>query len=168
MIGFIALNSPVQSSIMDRRITPDEIRKFTSESGKFVLTIASLDHWKTRQAVASLFEGKRRIWTLKLPHSHGPRTASVTNAGVVVLFDEWVNIASDFAITSIPISGENHHVWSYADVQLALGVSNATLNSMAKLGPWLTSLPTVNGDFVQVKAAGMTLTVDTKANRIFK
>ena len=153
---------------MDRRITPDEIRKFTSESGKFNLTIASHDHWKTRLAEASLFEGRRRIWKLKLPHSHGPRAASVTNSGVVVLFDEWVNIASDYAITNIPISGEKHHVWSYTDVQLTFGVSNATLNSMARFGPWLTSLPTVKGYFVQVKAAGMTLTVDTKANRISK
>ena len=153
---------------MDRRITPEEERKFQSPNGKIVLVVATLDHWKTREPIASLFEGKKELWKMKLPHSHGPRAVSVTNSGVVVIFDEWINIASDHAVSVISKSGRKNQVWSYKDVQTILEVTNAKLTSTAKFGPWMSSMPWVSGDLVQIQAAGMILTVDTKTNRISK
>ena len=164
MIPFFGFSFLAQTQRMDQRITPAEERSFTSPNHKFTLRVFTLDHWKTREPLAVLSQGKKVIWSSKLPHSHGPRFAVVTNLGVSVLIDESINIASERAVTIVPVAGlSGQRVWSYSQVRQALGIEPKALSRMAKFGPWVSDSPTLKGSIVHIAAGGKTLLVDTKS-----
>jgi len=71
---------------------------FTSPSGAFALVGQSTDERMTLLAHATLETTVQRLpkprWTETLPHEIGPRRAVVTDEGVAVLIDEWINVPS--------------------------------------------------------------------------
>jgi len=144
----IALADKVSTG--DRRVLPPEIREFKSPSGDFVLTLSTSDHWKTRYANASLVEHdgtqSQQRWQQTLPHQHGPRHVLVTNAGAVVLADEWINIPSRRALMLIAPDGKILAQYSLDQLIETLGVSRKDITPNARHGIWLGALPAVSDD----------------------
>ncbi|GIK32848.1 MAG: hypothetical protein HND43_02005 [Armatimonadetes bacterium] len=150
---------------LDRRDLPPVERNFACPSGTFVLRVFSDQDWKTREAIAELRTGKKQVWRRTLPHSFGPRDAVVLSDGKVVLFDEWINVASKVAITLLDERGQTVATFSYAEVKRISEQTSKDLTRGATLGPyhkgaWLSSKPTVSGNLVVVSAGNALLSLD--------
>ncbi|PSR17138.1 hypothetical protein C8255_14120 [filamentous cyanobacterium CCP3] len=120
----------------------------------------------TRRTVASLFEtmGDRcqQVWSRRLPHSYGPRLGLVNDRGTVVLLDEWINVASPYAIVVMEADGEVKAQHSFDDIVAITDGSRAEVVEQAAQGFWLSGYPELNRDGAQVSipAAGGHLTLD--------
>lgn len=147
---------------MDVHELPEEIRKFKSPNGRFELVIQTFDRWKTREPVAILWKTGKQEWRLTLPHSHGPRYALVSDTGVSILFDEWINIASNHAVTVISKDGMPMRDWSFETVQTTLEASPDQLNEHAGSGLWISKEPTIDGEIANVPSGGVSLDVDIR------
>jgi len=136
-----ALFSLAVTALADQQDPPPSIREFRSPEGDFLLTIRAADNWKTPRAAAEFSRGGRSLWRMDLPHEYGPRTALVSRRGVVVLFDEWINVFSPRAVLILDSAGRTLAQHSSEAVQTALGVPRARLASLARFGPWMTAPP---------------------------
>ncbi|MGB3308246.1 MAG: hypothetical protein WBG32_03490 [Nodosilinea sp.] len=120
----------------------------------------------TRRTTASLFEmtGDRcqQIWSQPLPHSYGPRLALVTDAGTVVLLDEWINVASPYAIVVMGPDGEVEAQHSFDDIVGVTGQSRAEVVEQAAQGFWIAGEPEIanDGSQVLIPAAGGQISLD--------
>ncbi len=139
---------------------PDEVRTFCSPNKKCVLTIKTLDHWKTPRPQASLSVDGSQVWIFVIQNWHGPKTASVTNTGNVVLFDEWPNIKSDLAVTLISDKGKAKRVWTFDQVRSIANASANDITQNAKIGNWLGGMPAVRSETVQFAMAKVRLILD--------
>ncbi|MGB3203185.1 MAG: hypothetical protein WBA99_19930, partial [Nodosilinea sp.] len=89
---------------------PPTLRHEVSPAGTYhlVLTLEQVASGP-RRTTANLFEltGDRcqQVWSHRLPHSYGPRLALVSEGGMVVLLDEWINVASPYAIVVLGPDG---------------------------------------------------------------
>lgn len=156
---------------LDRRDLPPVERNFVCPSGSFVLRIFSDQGWKSREAIAELRKGKKQIWRRTLPHSFGPRDAVVLSSGRVVLFDEWINVASKVAISLLDERGQTVATFSYAEVKRISEQTSKDLTRGAALGPyhkgaWLSSRPVVSGNLVVVSAGNAPLTLDCQTGAL--
>lgn len=142
---------------MDAMVLPNETRTFCSSNKKCVLTIKTLDHWKTPYPVATLVVNGKSVWERKIDNWRGPRMACVSDAGRIALFDEWPNSPSQRAITIIAQAGKTKHVWSFDQVVAIAGVNRETVPPQAKLGVWLSSMPVIDDDIIRIKIAGVDL-----------
>lgn len=149
----------------DRILLPPEQREIVSPSGRFVLVLATADGWKTPRGLAELYRvqaaGRELIWKRGLPHHHGPRRALVSDAGEVLLVDEWINVPSRYALTII--APDNRLLASYPVEQVfaVLGVPLRDITAHAKAGPWITDGPVLSADGTSalITAGGRTLEV---------
>ena len=134
----------------DRMDLPPLERRFGSG---FVLTVKTLDGWKTPLARGTLADARGGVkWERELPHHHGPRRVLVTQSGQVLLVDEWINVLSRYALTLIAPSGVTVAQYSGEHLISALGVPRAAIRLHARLGAWMTVEPKVVGDSVLFEA----------------
>ena len=139
----------------DRIDLPPLERRFGSG---FVLTVKTLDGWKTPLARATLVDARGGVkWERELPHHHGPRRVLVTQSGQVLLVDEWINVLSRYALTLIAPSGVTVAQYSGEHLISALGVPRAAIRLHARLGAWMTVEPRMDGDSVVFEAGGRRL-----------
>ena len=149
----------------DRRVLPPEVREFKSPSGDFALTLSTADHWKTPYANAALTEhasaSAQLRWRQTLPHQQGPRHVLVTNAGEVVLADDWINSPSRQALMLIATDGKILAKYSLDQVIETLGVARKDITPNARHGIWLGALPEINpdGTAVLLQAGGRRLSM---------
>jgi hypothetical protein len=121
----------------DRIDVPPIERQFRSLSGGFVLTVNAVDAWKTPFARATLRNAAGAVqWEKQLPHHHGPRRALVTAGGRVLLVDEWINVASKYALTLIARDGTTVAAYS----------AEQAITSHARFGPWRAAGPNLSAD----------------------
>ena len=84
--------------VADRIVLPMERREVSSPASSFVLVLATADKWKTPRGSAELYRvrtaERQLIWKRDLPHHHGPRRALVSDKGIVLPVDEWINVVS--------------------------------------------------------------------------
>lgn len=134
---------------------PPAERRFGSA---FVLTIRTLDGWKTPLGRATLVDSRGEVrWERELPHHHGPRRVLVTLDGQVLLVDEWINVLSRYALTLIAPSGVTVAQYSGEQIISLLGVPRAAIRLNARWGPWMTTEPKLVGDAVFFAAGGRRL-----------
>ena len=158
--------------VSDRIVLPPERREVLSPSSRFVLVLATADKWKTPHGSAELYlvgtDERQLLWKRDLPHYHGPRRALVSDKGEVLLVDEWINVASRYALTIIDL--ENRIVASYNAEQVfkTLGVPLREITHHAKAGPWITDGPVFSpdGKFALIMAGGRTLEVSLSDGRL--
>ncbi len=130
--------------------------------GDYRLVITAGDQWETPVAIAQLYEGNTLQWEQTIPHSYGPRFALVSAQGQVLLLDEFINVASDRAVTVISATGEPIAQHSFNDVKNTLSVSAAALTQQASSGWWISAPPRLNepAGKALVAAGGKTLEID--------
>ena len=139
----------------DRMDLPPLERRFGSG---FVLTVKTLDGWKTPLGRATLVDARGEVkWERELPHHHGPRRVLVTKGGQVLLVDEWINVLSRYALTLIAPSGVTVAQYSGEQIISKLGVARAAIRLNARLGLWMTTEPRLVGDAVFFEAGGRRL-----------
>ncbi len=144
----------------DRIAQPPLRQIFTNEPYRLVISAA--DQWQTPRVRGQLYEGDTLRWQKDLPHEYGPRFALIGPAGQVLLLDEFINVASPYALTLIDLDGEVVVQRSFDDVQKALDISPAILTEQATSGWWISAPPSLNGrgSHALVETGGTTLKVD--------
>ncbi|MEM6451576.1 MAG: hypothetical protein AAF703_14815 [Cyanobacteria bacterium P01_D01_bin.105] len=155
----------------DRLAHPPERQSFTN--GPYQLTIFSTDSWQTPTAMGTLESEDTQLWQQTLPHQYGPKFALVTPSGQTILFDEYINVASDYAIALIAPSGETTVTYSFDDIHQALqenspDIARADLPRQATAGWWMAAAPTLNATSTHalVKTGGTTLQIDLTSGQL--
>lgn len=182
-------SSSVQTADSEVAIAPDRLRhppiRQTFTAGSYQLVITAQDReWETPVATAQLSDGDRLLWQQELPHEYGPRFVLVSPRGQVLLLDEFINVASPYALTLIDQSGEVVAQNSFEDVQKTLQVSLAVLTEQANSGWWISAPPTLGEAthetahetanssapaqdlYARVKAGGTTLEIDLSTGEL--
>jgi hypothetical protein len=151
----------------DRESLPPPRREFASPNGRCRLVVETRDGWKTPRPQATLqrigAEGRAaELWSRELPHHHGPRAALVSDAGRVLLVDEWISVTSRFTLVLIDDANRTLVTYDHAAVMAALGATWAELGAHARSGTWISDSPTLAPDqrSARIGAAGRVLRVD--------
>jgi hypothetical protein len=170
VIGFFMLTT-AQSS--DRIDLPPEVRLFQSPSGVYEFEVRAVDGWKQPQSEAELFAvgpdaGRRSLWRVALPHRYGPGLAFVTDAGRVLLIDEWMKTPSSYAVQLFAVDGEEIARHSMADIVALTGVPGSEIVTIARVGPWMSAPPTLSPtqDSVLVEAGGVPLAINLQTGHV--
>ncbi len=151
----------IASTASPDRIARPPLRQ-TFTHAPYQLVISARDSWQTPLTTGQLYEGSALRWQKDLPHEYGPRFALVSPAGQVLLLDEFINVASPYALTLLNPNGEIVMQRSFDDVQKALHLSPAALTRQAVSGWWISAPPRLSaqGDHALIKTGGTTLEVD--------
>lgn len=161
------------------RISHPPVRQ-SSAAGAYELVVVASDDWRTPLANLQLYKDGSMLWQKALPHQYGPRFFSVTPKGQVLLLDEYINVASAYAITLLDETGTEVAQYSFDDIQQVLAVAPAELTRQASGGLWISAAPVVSevngaageggeaglGDRAQVKTGGTTLEVDLTTGKL--
>ncbi|WP_430714064.1 hypothetical protein [Nodosilinea sp. AN01ver1] len=146
---------------------PPLLRHDASPAGTYHLVLTLEQEAEgTRRTTASLFETRgdrcQQVWSRPLPHSYGPRLGLVNDSGTVILLDEWINVASPYAIVVMGADGEIKAQHSFDDIVTVTNQSRAEVVEQAAWGFWLSGNPELRRDGAQVSipTAGGRLTLD--------
>jgi hypothetical protein len=146
---------------------PPPTREVVSPNGQFSFVISSPAAWKTKEpSTGQLFRGtskaRKLIWEKKLVQEQGPRYALVGNQGEVVLFDEWNNVKSRYAVLLINFYRNFELSYDFDAVATVLGEPVPKIVEQARAGWWLQGPPTAdnNGTTAYAMAAGKCLAID--------
>jgi hypothetical protein len=138
-----------------------------SPNCKFRFVVYSPNSWKiTKQGMGQLYritaDGEEMVWESTLPQEFGPRYSLVGNQGAVVLFDEWINVKSKYAIFLINSQQSLELSHDFDSVAKVLGEPVAKIVEQAGSGWWLQGTPRLNdaGTTAFAKAAGKYLKID--------
>lgn len=138
----------------------------TSPNQLFLLVLQSPDGWATPQPTAALYSLDdrqcQRLWQRSLPQSYGPRFALVSNSGTTLLLDEWINVASDYAVFLLDPAGQLIAQHSFDQVAAMLPLSRAEIVERSRFGWWIAATPVLltDGQQAQVDTAGQHLLID--------
>lgn len=147
-----------ETASLDSLTWPPMRQTFTN--GAYQLEIAAKDSWRSPSAIGKLYKNGTLLWQKDLPHQYGPRFSLVSPSGQVILFDEYINVASPYAIALINPTGETTRQYSFDDIKQALpDVAPADFTQQAASGWWISSLPTLEaaGNLASVETGGTTL-----------
>ncbi|MGB3292173.1 MAG: hypothetical protein WBB01_04155 [Phormidesmis sp.] len=157
----------IEAASTDRLSHPPDRQTFTTGPYQFVVTPAN--QWQTPTATGTLYKAESRLWQSNLPHEYGPRFALVSSTGQVLLIDEFINVASPYALTLLDPKGTVIAQHSFDDLKRTLGVSSADLTRQATSGWWISAPPTLSaaadspaipGQRALIQTGGTTLEVD--------
>ena len=152
------------NSTDDRLAYPPDRQTFTSGAYQFVIT--AVDQWQTPAATGTLYRAGTRLWQRDLPHEYGPRFVLVSPTGQVLLLDEFINVASPYALTLLEAEGDAIAQYSFDDIKRTLDVSSAALTQQATSGWWISASPRLStegasaGQQALIQTGGTTLEVD--------
>ncbi len=143
------------------RITHPPVRQST-EAAPYELVVAASDEWRSPLANLQLYKSGTLRWQKTLPHQYGPRFSLVTPTGQVLLFDEYINVASPHAITLIDETGTEVAHYSFDDIKQVLAISLAEITQQASSGLWISEIPVLSatGDLASVKTGGTMLEIN--------
>jgi hypothetical protein len=157
---------------------PPQLRHIPSPTGAYHLLLTASPARDDRSITATLFETTpdrcQRVWTRPLPQEYGPRLALVTDIGQTLLLDEWINVASAWAIVVLNSAGEVIAQYSFGDIVTVTGSTRAAVVEQAEQGFWLAGTPTLRRHSprhgrppqVEVPTAGGTLTIDMETGQL--
>jgi hypothetical protein len=160
-----AMTDPTTESVsaeVSDRITHPPLRQ-SFVAAPYELVVAASDDWQTPLARLELHKDNALLWQKTLPHQYGPRFSLVTPKGQVVLFDEYINVASPYAITLIDTTGTEVVQHSFDDIKQVLAdVAPAEITRQAARGLWMSDEPRLDaaGNHAVVKTGGTTLEID--------
>jgi len=110
-------------------------------AGDYQLAIASADRWETSAAIAQLYKNGTLRWQKPLPQHYGPRFTLLSPEGRVLFIDEYINVASPYALMLLDTTGKAIACYSFEDIQNTLDVSAADLTRQAVSGWWVADAP---------------------------
>ena len=153
---------------------PPTAQVITSENGQYALEITASDGWDSTAAIATLYQiqgdaaSRQLLWQRSLPHSYGPKYALVGSQGQVALLDEWINVASPYAVMVIDRNNQILSQASFDQLQAVLSVPRHEIVDQARQGWWISAPPKMNVDQAQVivKTAGKQLAVDLSTGEL--
>jgi hypothetical protein len=160
------------SALRDRVTLPPQRSEFTSSSGQFCFVLTGSERWQPPRSDGELWkieDGIRhRLWKRSLPHRFRPRYVVVADNGNVLLFDEWLNMESPYAITLLNSRNDVVATYSFNHIQQILNIPAQQIIRMAKHGWWITEPPVVDQQthHVRVKSAGLQLAIDPETGSI--
>ena len=156
-----AVETVSETASLDRLTRPPTRQTFTN--GAYQLEITAKDSWRSPSAIGKLYKNGTLLWQKDLPHQYGPRFSLVSPSGQVILFDEYINVASPYAIALVSSTGETTRQYSFDDIKQALpDVAPADFTRQAASGWWISSLPTLDAadNLARVETGGTTLELD--------
>jgi hypothetical protein len=162
----VLLSQPLPMLGQDALPIPPALRHVASAAGAYHLVLTLTEADGQRRTVASLYEATgelcQPVWVQPLPHSYGPRLALVNDAGIVVLLDDWINVASPRAIVVMGRNGAIKAQYSFDDLVEVTGQSRAEVVDQAIQGFWLGGDPEINraGSHAVIPAAGGQISLD--------
>lgn len=159
------------AAAQDRLTHPNEVQSFTA--GSYQLTITAVDGWQTPATIGELRQEGTSLWRRSLPHQYGPKFVLLTSAGQTILFDEYINVASDYAIALIDRSGKTAFTYSFDDIHKAIqtaspDIERADVARQATAGWWISAPPTLDqaSAYALVKTGGTTLMIDLSTGEL--
>jgi hypothetical protein len=144
---------------------PPQLRHSQSPDGHFHLVLTAVPESGARSVTAALYENQaercQQVWRQIIPQEYGPRYALVTDNGQTLFLDEWINVASSYAIVVVDRAGSTVAQYGFDDIVMITGTTRADIVAQAQQGFWLGGEPTLLGhDQVAVPTAGGRLTID--------
>jgi hypothetical protein len=164
----------VDSVEVPDRISHPPLRQ-SFATAPYELVVLATDDWRTPLAHVELYKDKTLLWQKELPHDYGPRFALVNAKGQVVLFDEYINVGSPYAIMLIDASGTEVARYSFDDIkQLLADVAVSDITRQSFSGLWISAAPVLNsvsnagveGNQALVKTGGTTLALDMTTGQL--
>ncbi|MEM9948904.1 MAG: hypothetical protein AAF810_22965 [Cyanobacteria bacterium P01_D01_bin.36] len=157
----------------DWLVHPPPTQAFATNDYRF--EVATVDEWQTPEATGTLYKGEHVLWTKSLPQQYGPRFVVVGSQGQVLLVDEFINVASPYALMLLSTDGMPVATYSFEDIRRVLSVSAAALTREATSGWWVSAEPqladsapedSVSEDSVLISTGGTYLTVDLSTGKL--
>lgn len=133
------INSPTPAAAADRMAQPPLHQTFTNSPYQLIVT--ATDSWQTPAATGQFYKGDTLLWQQTLPHQYGPRFVLVSQQGHILLLDEFINVASPYALTLLDADGKTLAQYSFDDIQKTLAIPAATLTQKATSGWWISAAP---------------------------
>jgi hypothetical protein len=169
-----ALNPSASAASAEPEVTmaTDSIRqppvRQTIEAAPYQFNVVASDRWQTPMAKGEFYEGDHLLWQQDLPHQYGPRYSLIGQQGQVLLIDEYINVASPYALTVIAPDGQVTAQYSFDDIQSTLAVPRADIVRQAASGWWVSAPPTLSADgqTALIATGGTRLQVDLATGRI--
>lgn len=158
-------NLPPQRTTDDRITLPPVRKESQSPGGTYVFAVSTPDNWRSFFATGELFSlagsSRRLLWSARLAQRYGPRFVLVSDSGVVLMIDEWMNVTSPYAVVIVDAANRPIAQHSTDTVQAALQIPMNRIVEMAAHGPWISVPPRFDGtgERVLVGAAGKTLII---------
>lgn len=132
----------------DRLTEPPAREAFSSPSlsYEFVITMVGENKdWARFGSMATLVSKSNAHsevrWEKALPHNYRPRFVVVDDAGHVVLFDQWINVAGPYAVMVLDANGSVMAEYDFHAIAAAVGVHGRDIVRKAKFGSWMSTLP---------------------------
>lgn len=144
---------------------PPAHQVITSPSGNRILVLQAPQNWADKRFTATSYTVSESLcqaqWSQTLPQEYGPRFTLMNDQGYLVLLDEWVNVASDYAVMVVDPEGQVVAQHSFDQVAALLRVPRSEVVERARFGWWISGEPALNrsGTTVQVAAGGRRLQV---------
>ncbi|MGC1219870.1 MAG: pentapeptide repeat-containing protein [Phormidesmis sp.] len=155
----------------DSIVHPPLRQMFTA--GDYQLVITAADQWETSAAIAQLYKNSTLQWQKPLPQHYGPRFTLISTEGRVLFVDEYINVASPYALMLLNATGEAVACYSFEDIQNTLDVSAADLTRQAISGWWVAAAPQLSNSLASddqtvawVGAGNWRIIVDLKTGEL--
>lgn len=124
---------------------PPRWRHFAAPNDHYHLIVTTDIDGAAKQSTANLFASTvdrcQPVWTRVLPQEYGPRLALVSNTGHTLMVDEWINVASPYAIMVFDTSGDLLAQHGFDDIVARTGRTRADVVAQAEQGFWLAGDP---------------------------
>jgi hypothetical protein len=139
---------------------PPERSELRSPSGEYVFVFETIPGAKPPRSTGTLFRitnGERTIlWSHELPQEYRARFGAVSDGGRVLLLDEWINVASPYAVMVLSPHGELIAQHDFDAVAAVLGVARNEIVAAAETGWWIQAPPSIEAgsEVATVAAAG--------------
>ncbi|MEO1592854.1 MAG: hypothetical protein AAFU71_16405 [Cyanobacteria bacterium J06632_22] len=165
-------DQPALSTEMDTLDLPQPTRTTATSDGRYSFTVQAERGWESDRVSGRLTRdsavGTQRLWQHDLPHSYGPRFIVVGAQGQVLLLDEFINVASPYAVMLMDRQGDVIAQYSFDDIEAQLGIHRADIVEQAEYGWWMSAPPQVDeaAGTVTVAAAGKMLTIDLTSGQL--
>ena len=149
----------------DEIALPPIQRSITSENGEFELIIT-----RPERLVPDMFpkavlyrivpnSERTKVWDKTLNIYIGPRFAVVSNAGIVVLLDEWLRkVVTDYAIQVYGLDGSLAYNYKLEKIIPITGLNWPEIAETAKYGAWISTAPALlDSNIISFEVGGIPL-----------
>jgi len=141
--------------------SPPAVRTFEAPNRAFVLTIELVAEGAEPKTVGRLHDNTGvAVWQRPMPQYYGPRYAFVADDGRVLMLDEWVPIASRFAVMALARDGSPVAIIGYDNLATILRADPKYLAGHAALGIWLSAAPTQDGETITAPTPAGAVAID--------
>ena len=151
---------------------PPDHQVVASPGQDYILILQTPDEWASKRVEATLYEATddrcQPRWSQALPHEYGPRYALISDQGQVTLLDEWINVASDYAVMVLGVDGEEIARYDFEAMRQAVDMPVDVVVERAQTGWWISAEPRLSPDGEQVRVAigGKTLRIDLSTGQL--